>query len=185
METINKKFFGVSVLFAALSGSCFADPTSSYAGQEARELKTLSPEDVQSYLAGKGMGMAKAAELNGYPGPAHVLSLAEALVLTPEQKEGTTALFKAMETKAIALGQSLIEKEKQLDMAFAEKSVDRNSLERMLQQIAATQAKLRLAHLEAHLEQIGILTPAQIASYNRLRGYNKSANAVPHGGHAH
>ncbi|MDQ9169724.1 Spy/CpxP family protein refolding chaperone [Oxalobacteraceae bacterium R-40] len=184
METINRKFFGVSVLFAALSGSCFADPTSSYAGQEARELKALLPEDVQSYLAGKGMGMAKAAELNGYPGPAHVLSLAEALVLTPEQKERTTALFKAMETRAIALGQTLIEKEKQLDMAFAEKSVDRSSLERMLQQIAATQAQLRLAHLDAHLQQVRILSLEQIARYNDLRGYGKPTSPTPHAGHA-
>jgi hypothetical protein len=30
---------------------------------------------------GEGMGMAKAAELNGYPGPAHVLSLARLRLL--------------------------------------------------------------------------------------------------------
>jgi hypothetical protein len=31
------------------------------------------------------MGMAKAAELNGYPGPAHVLALAKPLGLTDDQ----------------------------------------------------------------------------------------------------
>jgi Spy/CpxP family protein refolding chaperone len=185
METVKRKFLSASVLLAALSSACFANAASSYAGQETWEIKALSPEDVQSYLAGKGMGLARAAELNGYPGPAHVLSLADALALTPEQKERTTALFKTMETRAIALGQSQIETERQLDLAFADKSIDRASLNRMLQQIAATQAQLRQAHLEAHLEQADILTPAQIAGYNKLRGYGKSATAAPHGGHAH
>ena len=45
-----------------------AQPTSSYAGQEIRDIKALSPEDTAALLAGKGMGLAKAAELNGYPG---------------------------------------------------------------------------------------------------------------------
>ena len=31
--------------------------------------------------AGRGMGLALAAELNGYPGPAHVLELADKLDL--------------------------------------------------------------------------------------------------------
>ena len=83
------------------------------------------------------------------------------------------------------LRQALIEKERQLDLAFADKSIDRASLSRMLQQIAATQAQLRQAHLEAHLEQADILTPAQIAGYNKLRGYGTSSTTAPHGGHAH
>jgi hypothetical protein len=39
------------------------------------------------------MGMAKAAELNGYPGPAHVLSLATQLGLTPDQHQQVTAIL--------------------------------------------------------------------------------------------
>src|SRR4029079_2796548 len=42
-----------------------------YAGQQARGVKALSDEEVSGYLAGAGMGFAKAAELNGYPGPMH------------------------------------------------------------------------------------------------------------------
>ena len=70
-----------------------AAPESPYVGQESRGIKALSPEDVDAYLAGKGMGLAKAAELNGYPGPAHVLELASQLSLTSDQRARTQALF--------------------------------------------------------------------------------------------
>ena len=58
---------------------------SPYAGEQSRSIKSLSQQDVADYMAGKGMGCAKAAELNGYPGPAHVLELADQLALTPSQ----------------------------------------------------------------------------------------------------
>src|SRR5262245_34850176 len=37
--------------------------TTPYAGQQAREIKALSSEEIESYLSGSGMGLAKAAEL--------------------------------------------------------------------------------------------------------------------------
>jgi hypothetical protein len=185
MKTFKFQLFGASLVCAMLAGTCHANAESPYAGQETRAIKALSPEDVQSYLAGKGMGLAKAAELNGYPGPAHVLSLGEALSLSAEQRKQTEALFKSMESKAIALGRSLVEKESQLDRAFAEKSLTRDSLQQTLQGIAALQAQLRQTHLEAHLEQVSILTPAQIRTYNALRGYDKSAKPAAHTGHSH
>lgn len=58
---------------------------SAYAGQADRAIEALSPERVRGLLAGGWMGLAKAAELNGLPGPKHVLDLAEPLVLTPDQ----------------------------------------------------------------------------------------------------
>jgi hypothetical protein len=55
---------------SALSGSSLADSSPiSYAGQQTRSIKAVSEEDIASLLNGKGMGMAKPAELNGYPGP--------------------------------------------------------------------------------------------------------------------
>ena len=44
-----------------------AAQTSPYAGEETRAIKALSAQEVESLLGGKGMGFAKAAELNGYP----------------------------------------------------------------------------------------------------------------------
>jgi hypothetical protein len=57
-------------------------PASPYAGQQARTIKALSDEEIAALRNGEGLGMAKAAELNGYPGPLHVLALAAQLELT-------------------------------------------------------------------------------------------------------
>lgn len=89
---------------ALLGVSAIADSQSPYVGQESREIKALSPQEISDYLSGKGMGLAKAAELNGYPGPAHVLELAAQLDLTPEQKTKTEVLFKKMQGRAIPNG---------------------------------------------------------------------------------
>ena len=48
---------------------------SSYAGQEKRLIKSLSKYDIQQLRSGKGWGLAKAAELNGMPGPSHILQM--------------------------------------------------------------------------------------------------------------
>ncbi|HEY0857556.1 MAG TPA: periplasmic heavy metal sensor [Albitalea sp.] len=154
---------------------------STYAGQEAREIKALSPEDVGAYLAGKGMGLAKAAELNGYPGPAHVLELASKLELTAEQRTKTQSLFASMEAKAMSLGRALIDEERKLDRLFASKAIDPDSLNRTLDAIGQLQAKVRGAHLEAHLAQVKILTPQQTQRYAALRGYAAAGGNQGHG----
>ena len=77
---------------------------SPYAGQEARDIKALSPEDISAYEAGKGMGFAKAAELSGFAGPAQVLELASQLQLTPDQRAQTETLFASMSAKASTAG---------------------------------------------------------------------------------
>ncbi|CAG0944407.1 partial Threonine efflux protein, partial [Gammaproteobacteria bacterium] len=112
--------FGLTLLSL---GTPAAAQTSAYAGQEAREIKAMSPEDVGAYLSGKGMGLAKAAELNGYPGPAHVLELASRLELTPEQRTKTQSLFASMESKAMSLGRALVDEERKLDRLFASKAI--------------------------------------------------------------
>lgn len=155
-----------------------------YAGQESREIKSLSADDVQAYLAGKGMGLAKAAELNGYPGPSHVLELASRLQLSEEQRARTQALFAAMEAKAMSLGRALIERERALDSLFASKSATPERLSALLAEIGTLQAQVRGAHLEAHVAQVEILTPAQTARYAELRGYG-AAKAAPGHGHKH
>jgi Spy/CpxP family protein refolding chaperone len=156
-------------------------PASPYVGQDARDIKALSAEEVNAYLSGKGMGLAKAAELNGYPGPAHVLELASQLSLTPAQRARTETLFASMEAKAVSLGRSLVDEERRLDQLFATKSVTAGELTRSLGAIAGLQAKVRGAHLEAHLAQAEILTPEQNALYARLRGYGSDNAHMDHG----
>lgn len=166
-------------LSAATYNACAASP-SSYAGEEAREIKAMSAEDVQSYLSGKGMGLAKSAELNGYPGPSHVLALASELGLDSEQQKRSRSLFVSMEADAVKYGRLLIEEERKLDRLFATKQVTPELLASSLEQIGALQARVRVAHLEAHLAQIRILTPEQTARYNELRGYSSVQPAHKH-----
>ena len=87
-----------------LSWSTVAQCQSPYVGQEYREIKALSTQEISDYISGRGMGLAKAAELNGYPGPAHVLELATQLNLTADQKLKTEAIFRSMQARAIPLG---------------------------------------------------------------------------------
>jgi Spy/CpxP family protein refolding chaperone len=172
-------------LYLAPAASAAA-PASPYAGQESRDIKALSPEDVNAYLSGKGMGLAKVAELNGYAGPAHVLELASQLGLSPDQRARTEALFSSMESKATSLGRALVEQERKLDRLFATKAVTPQLLVSSLGEIGSLQAKVRGAHLEAHLSQVEILTPEQNARYAQLRGYGSSREHTDHGGqHKH
>jgi len=157
---------------------------SSYVGQETRDIKSLSPEEIDAYLAGRGMGLAKAAELNGYAGPSHVLELAAQLELTPEQKGATESLFASMQKEASVLGRLLVEQERELDRLFSSNSVDDASLAKELDAIGMTQARLRGTHLKAHLAQARILTPDQNRRYAQLRGYGESGVPVDHGHHS-
>jgi len=179
----------VASVIAAFS-CCFAvgvlATESPYAGQEARSIKALSPEDTEAYLSGKGMGLAKAAELNGYAGPAHVLELAAQLSLTVEQRARTQELFASMQAKAAGLGRALVERERELDQLFASKTITHDRLASALSEIASLQAQIRGAHLEAHLAQVELLTPQQNALYAQLRGYTGADQNRGHSGrHKH
>src|SRR4051812_3010102 len=92
-----------------------AQAQSPYAGMQNRSIKALSDQQVADLEAGRGMGLAMAAELNGYPGPSHVLELADKLELTPDQRRRIKALFDAMKAEAVPLGSKLIEQEADLE----------------------------------------------------------------------
>ena len=155
---------------------------SPYVGETSRAIKSLSSGDVADYLAGNGMGLAKAAELNGYPGPAHVLALADPLALTDPQRADTQAVFARMQAEARSLGERLVAEERALDRAFADHTVTPDALATATASIAALQGRLRDVHLRAHLEQVRILTPGQVARYASLRGYT---DAQPTHQHVH
>ena len=162
----------LAVPLAALAQHNHAPPAAgSYAGLDTRPVKALSPEQIADLRAGRGMGLALPAELNGYPGPTHVLELAAPLGLTPEQTTRTEALVAAMKAEAIPLGERLIADEAALDRLFAEKRATAATIEAATARIGATQAALRAAHLRYHLEMIAVLTPAQVERYAALRGY--------------
>jgi Spy/CpxP family protein refolding chaperone len=142
-----------------------------YAGMETRSIKALSEQQIADLRDGKGMSLALAAELNGYPGPSHVLEHAEALQLTDSQREKVQNLFKAMQAEARVLGSRLITQEGHLDSLFAKHEIDAAKLSHMTKAIGETQALLRAAHLKYHLTTAELLTPEQGRRYAALRGY--------------
>ncbi len=169
---MNKLALTTALVLANLAGTSeSAERTAAYAGQERREIKALSADDITSLETGKGMGLAKAAELNGYPGPSHVLQLAEPLALTPEQKRQTQLLFDSMESKAIPLGKALVVAERSLDELFFSGRATPALVSSQLVEIGRLQAQVRDAHLGVHLAQAALLTNEQKLSYQLLRGY--------------
>lgn len=156
---------------------------SPYAGQENRLIKSLSPEDVAELRRGGGWGLAKAAELNGLPGPAHLLEMKDEIALDPTQLAAITRLRDGMKAAAIAEGERLIGLEQALETQFRDGTVTDGSLRASLDDIAASRRNLRYIHLSAHLETPAILSPAQIRKYNELRGYTAGdpCAAVPQG----
>jgi hypothetical protein len=117
----------LATAFTLIGGQISAAEHSPYTGEERREIKTLSESEITGLLAGKGMGYAKAAELNGYPGPKHVLELSKELSLTAEQQKKTETIFALMEASAKSLGAELIAAERELDQAFNNKKLMRRS----------------------------------------------------------
>lgn len=144
---------------------------SAYAGEEMRAIKALSPSEISGLLEGAGMGFAMAAELNGYPGPGHVLELADALQLSEAQLGETREVHRRMQDEARALGAALVSAEAELDREFHERTITSERLSAAMGEIAELRGQVRESHLRAHLEQTAILSEAQIAEYDVLRGY--------------
>ncbi len=124
-------------------------------------------------LEGAGLGFAKAAELNGVPGPRHVLELASELDLEPAQRSGVEAVYDRMHAAAVELGALVIELERRLDRAFADGPPSATQVERLAIEIGDARGRLRATHLVAHLETAELLTEGQISRYGHLRGYSE------------
>ena len=138
-----------------------------------RQIKALSEKQIQGYLAGEGMGMALPAELNHFPGPRHVLDLADSLNLTPGQHQQIQAIYDQMHRDAVRLGKAIVEKEKALENLFAQSLPDSQKVHQVLREIGTLNGELRWVHIQAHLQTRGQLSKYQVAEYDRLRGYRK------------
>jgi len=162
------------------------DHQSKYAGQERRTIKSLSPDDITELQNGAGWGLAKAAELNGVPGPAHLLELKQEIGLTSSQIEKIQLIHKQMKTDAIELGKRLIAQELELEKRFQTDIPSAEELKSMLNALGVTRAQLRFVHLVTHLKTPDILSDEQIKTYNQLRGYASSnpCENVPKGHNA-
>jgi Spy/CpxP family protein refolding chaperone len=166
-----------------LTSAAAANAQIPYAGMQTRPIKALSEQQVADLSAGRGMGLALAAELNGYPGPVHVLELADKLDLSPDQRASIQRLFDSMKAEAVPLGSKLIEQEANLDRQFAGHTVTPDSLRASTAAVAATQGALRETHLKYHLSTVAVLSPDQIQRYAALRGYSGEAEPIEHHHH--
>ena len=177
---MNRRLLLASIAFALASVTALAQAQQPYAGLEARAIKALSEQQIADLRAGRGMGLALAAELNGYPGPMHVLELGDSLGLSDQQRGTMEELLTAMKAEAIPLGERLIAQEADLDRQFADNTITAAGLAAATDAIGATQAALRRTHLRYHLLTRDVLTPAQVQRYAELRGY-KAGMQHPHG----
>lgn len=170
-----------SLVLASLVAPIAAQtPANPYAGLADRQIKSLSSQQIADLRAGRGMGLAIAAELNGFPGPMHALELADKLDLSPTQRETFEGLIGRMKADAVPLGERLIAQETALDRQFSERTVTAATLEQSVAAIGVTQAALRHAHLKYHLATIGVLTQRQIGEYRKLRGYTSEQGRDGH-----
>ncbi|MEE9276711.1 MAG: hypothetical protein V3V62_15505 [bacterium] len=177
----------ILLLFALLGAVTFADAAprkSPYAGQEKQRVKALSPAEIKGLLEGKGLGFAKAAELNHFPGPSHVIENAPEIQLTADQLARTKTMFLDMKKEAVSLGRDIIRKETKLDALFAGGLITEAALRRTVGEIAHLRGALRATHLRYHLKMKKLLSPHQIALYDRARGYTGDSS-MSHGSMMH
>ena len=147
---------------------------SKYAGQQSREIKSLSAEDIAELKRGGGWGLAKAAELNGVPGPIHLLEMKNEIGLDEAQRSAIGAIYRRMKSRAIHHGERLIDLERHLESGFRNRTITDALLRDSLSAIAETKKELRYVHLAAHIETLKVLSEKQIRIYNTLRGYSKA-----------
>jgi Spy/CpxP family protein refolding chaperone len=149
-----------------------------YASHEKREVKALSDDEAKQYLSGAGMGYAKAAELNHFPGPMHVLELADALQLSAGQRRAVKTLMDEHKAQARVIGLKVVESERALEGLFRQPDVPQQALADAVKQAALLQGEYRLSHLETHRRMKPLLTAEQIAKYDALRGYEAAPGAA-------
>jgi hypothetical protein len=122
------------------------------------------------------MGFAKAAELNGYPGP-RTCSSSRRSSTSRRSNAPIRRRFSTRCRRRLRRWGASWSRPSARSIAVRVEVRDGGSLAAALARIGELQAKVRGAHLEAHLAQARILTPGQTARYVELRGYGS--------GHAH
>jgi Spy/CpxP family protein refolding chaperone len=140
----------------------------------------LSEAEIAALRNGEGAGLARPGEVNGYPGPRHVLELADALALTPEQRAAVQELYEQMQAEAVAVGERVLGQYASLGTAFRDGSISLEALPQQTAALAQAEGQLRAVHLKYHLLTRPLLTEQQLATYARLRGYTGDAAPMQH-----
>lgn len=146
---------------------------SPYAGQfpPSAPIRALSAEEIRQIAAGEGAGLAKAAELNGVPGPRHVLDMASGLELTPAQRTKIQVIYDDMHARAVIAGKGYLSAQEGLERDFRAHRLTTATLAKRVAEVNRMRGVLETVHLAAHLATATVLTPHQIMHYNKMRGY--------------
>ena len=142
-----------------------------YAGMQSRAIKSLSDSDIQELRRGGGWGLALPAELNGMPGPVHLLELKDQIPLAPDQVPQIQVLLDEMRKAAIPAGERLVAAEAAIEAAFASGAIEERLLRSLLAHAESARTEIRFIHLSQHYKAATVLKPEQIKRYNVLRGY--------------
>lgn len=186
MKLSSRLFVGFFLVLApaAAAAQDSAGRVSPYAGFETREIKSLAEADIAELRNGGGWGLALPAELNGVPGPAHLLELRDEIPLSSDQVTAIQAIFEGLKVDAIPAGERLIEAEEAIEAAFRAGGLDDESLRALIAAAEAARSELRFIHLSRHLSTPPLLSRQQIARYNILRGYGSDPCANVPAGHS-
>ena len=151
-----------------------------YAGQQHSSIPGLTEEEIASYREARGMGLARPADINGYPGPLHALEQADALALTDEQRRAIQSLYDQKRTEASSLGEEILGQYGGLELAFRNGTITPEALSEITGEIGRIEGALRATHLKYHLATRAILTTDQIRAYMKLRGYANEGAQMEH-----
>ena len=144
-----------------------------YAGRydPTAAIRSLTPDEIAQIEQGQGAGFALPAELNGVPGPRHVLDFAHQLGLSHEQVTRVQAIYDEMQAAVIPAGRRYLDALQALEEDFRAGTLTEADLPGRVAEVKRREGELAAAHLIAHLQTAEVLTSEQIAAYNQLRGY--------------
>lgn len=166
--------FAWTAAFAAASAAAtteHAHHSSPYAHGQSAEVASLSEAEVRALRNGEGMGLARAAELNHFPGPKHLLELASSLGLDDAQVVRIEEIHAKMKSRAVAKGEEIIDAERHLAHLFASGHASVEAVTRASVYLGELRGALQAIHLVAHIEAARELSAEQVAHYDHLRGY--------------
>lgn len=161
-------------LFAIASAAALAQHAhdmSPYAHTQSAEIPSLTAEEVRTLRSGDGMGLARAAELNHFPGPRHLLELASQLGLSTAQIRRVEEIHKTMKARAVVKGEQILRAELHLSNLFSAGKPSMEETRRITGHLGTMRGQLQAIHLLAHIEAARELKADQIRTYDRLRGY--------------
>lgn len=133
-------------------------------------IRSLPGRDIVALAGGEGGGLAKIADLNGYPGPRHVLDMDAHLNLTTRQREQLRQVMSTMEADAKEVATRYLSALAQLEEDTRQGSLSGDQFLKRYRAVEALRTELGAVHLITHFKTKDLLTPAQVATYYKPQG---------------